>query len=221
MYVCVSNTLYKSKIITGIKNYSFRIYYYSTLSTIKENAANAYSGSVRSWISFPISCREALFFVTIPTYNRRVNVSCEKSASPERISEWRPRERKSPLGFRGIIEDDVSILDGGSVVTRGPRFSRSLVVNMHRIPRAWTSWRDIGSHGTDNLAGGRPWSRALVPRISLTPINRSFFFEPTAPAFSHVVYDLAGKPFGIISIMESSVNIFFRDTCLLFVCQCF
>lgn len=177
--MCESNTLYKSKIITRIKDNSFRIYYYFSLSTTKKNATNAYSGSVCSWISFPISCREAL--VTIPIYNRRVNVTCEKSASPERTSERRPRERKSPLGFRGIIEDDVSILDGGSVVTRGLRFSRSLVVNMHRIPRAWTSWRDIGSRGTDNLAGGRPWSRALVPRISLTPINRSFFFEPTAP----------------------------------------
>lgn len=88
---------------------------------------------------------------------------------------------------------------------------------MRRIPRTWTSWRDIRSRGTDNLAGGRPWSRTLVPRILLTPINRSFFFEPTAPAFSHVVYDLASKSYGIISIIENFINIFYRDTCLFSV----
>lgn len=192
------SNLYKFKIITRIEdNFLKSIIITFSFSTRKENATNlAYSNSLLEFY-FRVTKRSLQY---LSVTGERTSVA--RRTLPERSSERRPRERKSPLGFRGIIEDDVSILDDGSIVTRGPRFSRSLVVNMRRIPRAWTSWRDIGSRGTDNLAGGRPWSRTLVPRISLTPINRSFFFEPTAPAFSYVVCDLASKLLGIISIIE-------------------
>lgn len=56
-------------------------------------------------------------------YNRRANVSCVKSASGTtyhaNASARRARERKPPLGFRGIIvEDDVSIPDGSTEARR-------------------------------------------------------------------------------------------------------
>lgn len=111
------------------------------------------SGSTRSPGSqpCPISRREALVTIASYTTDERT-VSCVKSASGTHhanASERRARERKPPLGFRGIIEDDVSILDGGE---RRNEVAGSLGARVFQGRRGLA--RDIGSRGTDNLAGG-------------------------------------------------------------------
>lgn len=127
--------------------------------------------------------------VITPT-TRWVNVSCVKSASATRHAQRkRERQARARANLRSDSAASSRMMSPFSAAARSVGSNEApgslgIIARVFRGRRGLA--RDIGSCGTDNLAGGRPWSRTLVPRISLTPINRPFFLES---AFSYVVYE--------------------------------